>query len=71
MVYIFASRRDDLTRYYWNRRKNEWQLDLTSSCYYPTRRGANRIYSMMAKDHSILGRRFHEIGWKYADPPRP
>ncbi len=66
MVYIFATRRDDLTRYYWNRRKNEWQLDLTSSCYYPTRRGANRIYSMMAKDHSILGRRFHEIGWKVA-----
>lgn len=66
MVYIYATRRDDLTKYYWNRRKNEWQLDLTSSCYYPTVRGANRIYMGMAKDHSILGRRFHEIGWKRA-----
>ena len=68
MVYIFATRRDDLTRYYWNRRKAEWQLDLTSSCYYPTRAGANRIYQGMAKDHSILGRRFHEIGWKVGGP---
>jgi hypothetical protein len=67
MFYIFASRRDDLTRWYWNRRKNEWQLDLASSCYYPTRQGANRIYMGMAKDYSILGRRFHEVGWKRLD----
>lgn len=67
MVYIFATRRDDLTRYYWNRRKAVWQPDLVSGCYYPTRRGANRVYVIMAKDHSILGERFHEIGWK-ADP---
>jgi len=66
MVYIFATRRDDLTRYYWNRRKAEWQPDLGFGCYYPTVRGANRVYMIMAKDHSILGRRFHEIGWKRA-----
>ena len=66
MVYIFATRRDDLTRYYWNRRKNEWTTDLGPGCYYPTRRGANRVYMMMAKDPSILGRRFHEVGWKVA-----
>lgn len=66
MVYIFASRRDDLTRWYWNRRKNEWQLELTRGCYYPTRRGADRIYKGMANDYFTLGKRFHEIGWKVA-----
>ena len=67
MVYIFATRRDDLTRHYWDRTKNEWVTALTRGCLYPTRAGANRIYSIMAKDHSILGRRFHEIGWKWAE----
>lgn len=67
-VYIFATRRDDLTRFYWNRVARDWSTDLTPGCYYPTRAGANRIYQGMAKDHSILGRRFHEIGWKWADP---
>ena len=28
MFYIYATRRDDLTKYYWNRRKNEWQTGL-------------------------------------------
>jgi hypothetical protein len=64
MFYIYASRGDDVTKYYWNRRKNEWQLALRASCYYPTRKGVNRIYRGMTKDGSLLGRRFHEIGWK-------
>jgi len=66
VFYIYARRRNDLTRHYWNRRKNEWQLDLTSSCYYPTMVGANRIYAGMVKDHSLLGRRFHEVGFNRA-----
>ena len=65
MVYIYATRRDDLTRFYWNRRKREWQTELSPGCYYPTQEGGNRMYSIMAKDRSILGRRFHEIGWKW------
>ena len=65
MFYIFASRRGDVTKYYWNRRKNEWQTGLTPGCYYPTRKGVNRIYMMMTEDGSLLGRRFHEIGWRY------
>ena len=68
MFYIFAHRRDDLTRYYWNRRKNEWQPDLASSCYYPTRRGVNRIQTMMVKDRDLMGRRFHVIGWSNRPP---
>ena len=27
---------------YWNRRKSEWQRDLTNSCIYPTFRGTAR-----------------------------
>lgn len=65
MFYIYATRRDDLTKYYWNRRKNEWQLDLASSCYYPTRVGVNRIYTAMT-NAGLIWRRFHEIGWKRA-----
>lgn len=63
MFYIYARRRDDLTKHYWNRRKNEWQVDLVPSCYYSTLAGVNRIHAGMAKDHSILGRRFHEVGF--------
>ena len=63
MYYIWASRRDDLTKHYWNRRKGEWQLDLTSSCYYPTRRGVDRIHSKLCGDYWTLGSRFHECGW--------
>ena len=62
MFYIYARRRDDLIKHYWNRRKNEWQLDLVSSCYYPTMVGANRVFSGIAKDRSIFGHRFHEVG---------
>ncbi len=65
MFYIYATRRDDLTRYYWNRRKADWQLDLVSSCYYPTWKGAARIYSMMV-DGGLQWRRFHELGLKPA-----
>jgi hypothetical protein len=67
MLYIYARRRDDLTKHYWNRRKNQWQLDLGSSCYYPTLAGANRVYLGMIKDRSILGRRFHEVGFKFLE----
>jgi hypothetical protein len=65
MFCIYATRRDDLTKYYWNRRKNEWQTGLAPACLYPTARGANRIYSGMVK-RGLIWRRFHEVGFKHA-----
>ena len=67
MFYIYGTRRDDVTRYYWNRRKNEWELELTSACHYPTRKGVNRIYAGFVRDYFTLGKRFHEIGFKYQE----
>lgn len=68
MFYIYARRRDDLTKYYWNRRKNEWQLDLAPSCYYPTRAGVKRIHAGIV-NAGLIWRRFHEIGWNLAPGP--
>jgi len=65
MFYIYASRRDDLTKYYWNRRKNEWQTGLTPACHYPTRAGVNRIHAGIVKA-GLIWRRFHEVGWNTA-----
>jgi hypothetical protein len=63
MFYIYATRRDDLTRYYWNRRKAEWQEGLAPACYYPTAAGVNRVYTGMA-NAGLIWRRFHELGFK-------
>jgi hypothetical protein len=65
MFYIYATRRDDLTRYYWNRRKAEWQEGLAPACYYPTAAGVNRVYMGMA-NAGLVWRRFHELGFKRA-----
>lgn len=62
--YIYATRRDDTTRYYWNRRKSVWQLSLDKDCSYPTRKGVNRIYANHVKKSMIWGK-FHEIGFRY------
>lgn len=64
MFYIYACRRDDLTRYYWNRKSRLWCKALEAGCAYPTRRGVDRMHMIMAKDAALLGRRFHELGWK-------
>jgi hypothetical protein len=63
MFYIYATRRDDLTHYYWNRRKAEWQEGLAPACYYPTAAGVNRVYTGMA-NAGLIWRRFHELGFK-------
>lgn len=63
MFYIYATRRDDLTEYYWNRRKNEWQQGLSPACYYPTRAGVNRMHAIMIKGR-LIWQRFHVVGWK-------
>lgn len=67
MFYIYAMRRHELTRHYWNRRKNEWQLELTKECHYPTRVGVNRIFMSMSNNGLILGRQFHELGFKHVE----
>lgn len=64
MFYIYACRRDGLTKFYWNRRSNEWETSLTKSCLYPTVKGVNRIYKMFSSDCFTLGEKFHEIGFK-------
>lgn len=65
MFYIYATRRDDLTKYYWNRRKNEWQRGASPACYYPTRAGVNRRHMIMING-GLVWRRFHLVGWKHA-----
>lgn len=64
MYYIYATRRDDLEYKYWNRRKNEWEDSLSPACMYPTVKGVNRIFMQFANNGLVLGRRFHEMGWK-------
>lgn len=66
--YIWACRRDDLTRHYWNRRKRLWQTNLTASCLYPTARGVDRIWQYKSTFFRPEDRKFHEIGWKSISP---
>ena len=67
MFYIYGRRRDDLTKFYWNRRKNDWTTELTAACHYPTAVGVNRIYQGFINNGLVLGRRFHELGFNRVD----
>jgi hypothetical protein len=67
MFCIYATRRDDLTEYYWNRRKNEWQRGVSPACYYPTQAGVNRRHMIMINlNGGLIWSRFHLVGWKRA-----
>ena len=65
MFYIYARTKDGYDKHYWNRRKNEWQSDLTSACLYPTGKGANHVYQGIMKG-GLIWRTFNELGWSKA-----
>ena len=64
MFLIWARKRGDLTKYYWNRRKNEWVTEPVRGCLYPTHRGSSRRWAEICTTMTQYG--FNECGWQRA-----